>query len=353
MKLANLVAMYRVMKSFFPMAFERKESYQSEYNAFVKANLTNNLVALTKQEAAAGACVVAPYKVSEGSLTPIELTTREGGFSTNVSVGALSLDSETTIADFSAALVENNNGIEYGDQLSFVQLIQQTSDVTGNPYAVMRKYEVTLSDSTANVGDYLPLDLIGTDSGVLVVNESAPVGGIFFALSRKSGSKILVSTQYIVMDTTQYYDLYTTAAQRANAIHSYGQSNDVFLSPETQNEAPAVTPETTLSILTAKLNSGNFVAAGGYLGTLTPAQGGTIYVNFNTEIEATTVGVQVIPFGGSPLNGVGASASGSQVTANLPSYSGSSAADVQYVVVTLDGVEYTATFGHNPDGATE
>jgi len=348
--------MYRVMKSFFPMAFERKESYQSEYNAFVKANLTNSLVALTKQEAAAGACVVAPYKVSEGSLTPIELTTRTGGFTTNISCGELSLDANTSIADFSAAIVENNNGIEYGDQLSFVQLIQQTSDTTGTPYAVMRKYEVTLSDSTDKVGDYLPLNLIGVDGGNIVVNEDSPVGGIFFALSRKSGSKILVSTQYIVMDTTTYYDQYTTAAQRANAIHSYGQSDEVFLSPTTTNEASASAPAVTLSILSAKLGQNAIALNGGYLGKLVPATSPTLLVNFNTTIDATSISVVVKPYSGANINAVSPSASGSQISANLPSYSGSNEMPVHQIIVTLDGVNYTASFAEEADsgdGVTE
>lgn len=341
------------MKSFFPMAFERKESYQSEYNAFVKANLTTNPVALTKQEAAAGACVVAPYKVSEGSLTPIELTTRTGGFSTNVAVGALSLDSETTVAEFSTALVESNNGIEYGDQLSFVQLIQQTSDTTGTPYAVMRKYEVTLSDSTSLVGDYLPLDLIGVDGGALVVNEDSPVGGIFFALSRKSGSKILVSTQYIVMDTTTYYDQYTTPAQRANAIHSYGQSDEVFLSPATTNEAGSSAPAVTLSILSAKLGQNAIALNGGFLGKLVPATSPTLLVNFNDAISASSISVAVKPYSGANINATSASASGSQITANLPSYGGTNEMPVHQIIVTLDGVNYTASFAEESGGSHE
>lgn len=354
-KLANLVAMYRCMKSFMPKAWENKGRTLSDYNAFVRANLTNSPVALTKGEAASGACVVAPYKVCEGTLSPIELTTQEGGFISNLGLGDLQIESDTTVADFSAALIGNNNGIQYGDQLSFVQLIQQTSDVTGNPYVVMRKYEVTLSTSTDEIGDYLPMDLLQSDNGYLAVVEDTPVGGIFFCLSRKNGSKILVSTQYIVMDDRTVLDIYSSAEHIQMAKSSYGETTEVFLSPvSTGGSNSAVSP--TLSILAAKLNSGDYVQSGGYLGMLTPATGFTITLRCNKPNIPDSITVAMTPY----LAGINQTANsvevtGNEIVATFGSFSGQSQSPVYEVAAIIDGQTYTLRFAEDAsgDGVTE
>lgn len=354
-KLANLVAMYRCMKSFMPKAWENKGRTLSDYNAFVRANLVNSPVALTKGEAASGACVVAPYKVCEGTLSPIELTAREGGFISNLGLGALQIESTTTVADFSAALIANNNGIQYGDQLSFVQLIQQTSDVTGNPYVVMRKYEVTLSSSTDEIGGYLPMDLLQSDNGYLAVVEDTPVGGIFFCLSRKNGSKILVSTQYIVMDDNTVLDIYSSAEHIQMAKSSYGETTEVFLSPvSTGGSNSAVSP--TLSILAAKLNSGDYVQGGGYLGMLTPATGFTITLRCNKAGVQTPDSVTMTAYSPStPQTASSVNVVGSEIVATFGSFAGQSPAPVYEVTATIDGQTYTLRFAEEGtgDGVTE
>lgn len=354
-KLANLVAMYRCMKSFMPKAWENKGRTLSDYNAFVRSNLTNSPVALTKGEAASGACVVAPYKVCEGTLSPIELTAQEGGFISNLGLGALQIESTTTVAEFSEALIANNNGIQYGDQLSFVQLIQQTSDVTGNPYVVMRKYEVTLSTSTDEIGNYLPMDLLQSDNGYLAVVEDTPVGGIFFCLSRKNGSKILVSTQYIVMDDRTVLDIYSSAEHIQAAKSSYGETTEVFLSPVSTGGSNSGVP-TTLSLLAAQLNSGEYVQGGGFLGTLTPATGFTIKLKFNRPFVGNPDSVSMIAYNPStPQTATNVTTLGREVTATFGSFAGGSVAPVYKVSAVVDGQTYTLEFADEDtgDGVTE
>ena len=67
-KLSNLVAVYRANASWMRGAFENKKDRESDYNAFVSANVGNNAVALSKSDVAAGAAVVGNYKITSGSL---------------------------------------------------------------------------------------------------------------------------------------------------------------------------------------------------------------------------------------------------------------------------------------------
>lgn len=69
-KLANLVAFYRILRPILGDSFLRRTANQSSYNAFVKANLASNRVYLTKEQASNGYAVTAPYTITDGTLQP-------------------------------------------------------------------------------------------------------------------------------------------------------------------------------------------------------------------------------------------------------------------------------------------
>src|SRR5574344_1093964 len=70
-RLANVVNMYRATRSLTNHSFEGAMGGQTSYNLFVRYNLGTNSVVLTKEAASFGACVVAPYLVSKGTLPSI------------------------------------------------------------------------------------------------------------------------------------------------------------------------------------------------------------------------------------------------------------------------------------------
>ncbi|KAA6315026.1 hypothetical protein EZS27_034452, partial [termite gut metagenome] len=73
-RFSNVVAAYQLMAEFLRGAYEPKPHAVSFYNLFMKYNLGSVSVYLTKEEAALKACVVAPYQVSHGTLSPIEMS---------------------------------------------------------------------------------------------------------------------------------------------------------------------------------------------------------------------------------------------------------------------------------------
>lgn len=232
-KMANVIAMYRALKNICNHSFEGLDVGQTSYSAFVKANLTGNKVSLTKEAASFGACVVAPYLISRGSLPSIQVEGTGADAVTNIAVGSLTISETTTIGQFADALVANNAGIEYGDQLTYVSLVQQTDANTGYPIVVAGIYEVTLnSASTDKVRDYIPEVGSAVKNGFMAHGALIGRGGFAWILSRKqTGSSLMVSTQRLVLTSPDVYDQFATADANTRAISSYGFTMEPILAP--------------------------------------------------------------------------------------------------------------------------
>lgn len=233
---ANLVNFYRVNRSWMKYAFETKKKNQSEYNKFMSLNVATSPIYLTKQEAGAGACVVYPYIITQGSLPSIEQANNGVSITTNLYITQGSIiNSNTTVAELSQNLVTNNPALRYGDQLSLIRLYQQANPNTGTPFINLRKYELVLSDTnTTTIGNYWPMDIItqGTTGGnpCIAITADGRTGGVSFVLSRTIAGKTYVSTQRIVtagMDNI--IQSYSSSTQLQNAINSYGESAEAFL----------------------------------------------------------------------------------------------------------------------------
>lgn len=232
-KMANVIAMYRALKNICNHSFEGLDVGQTSYSAFVKANLTGNKVSLTKEAASFGACVVAPYLISRGSLPSIQVEGTGADAVTNIAVGSLTISATTTIGQLADALVANNAGIEYGDQLTYVSCVQQTDANTGYPIVVAGIYEVTLnSSSTDKVRDYIPEVGSAVKNGFLAHGALIGRGGFAWILSRKqTGSSLMVSTQRLVLTSPDVYDQFATADANTRAISSYGFTMEPILAP--------------------------------------------------------------------------------------------------------------------------
>ena len=232
-KIANVIAMYRAMKNVCNHSFEGLSVGQSCYNAFVKANLTGNQVSLTKEAASLGACIVAPYLISRGSLASIIVEGTGADAVTNISVGDLTISGTTTIGQFAKAVVANNAGIEHGDQLTYVSCVQQTDANTHNPVVVCGVYEVTL-DSNSNdlLRKFIPEVGSSVKNGFLAHGQLIGRGGFAWILSRKPvGGSLMVSTQRLILTSPDVYDEYVTESANTKAITSYGFVMEPILNP--------------------------------------------------------------------------------------------------------------------------
>lgn len=270
MRWANLVSFYRANQPWQKRgAFESKKQTWSDYNAFVSANSKVSPVYLTKQQAEQGGAVVAPYIVTKGSLPSVGLFSWEGQdvFCSDLYVGDLTIKGSTTASQLSAALRDNNNGLQEGDQLSFILNIQQTNP-EGVPYITARYYEFIIDSSDkrtlAELGlEGVILDDTYEDMQRLCLSNNGAVCGGAIIVSRTISGNIKVSTQSLVLTQSMQTFLagYTSDAALQRAARSYGENDANFLASGYSGKASNMAVPTAQSILSVEIGNRTFTGS--------------------------------------------------------------------------------------------
>ena len=289
-KWANLVAFYRANASWMPKAFENKKATQSDYNKFMSLNAANSRIYLTKEQARQGACVVDSYRVSDGTLQPVDIFPTEQNWVTNLYLTGLDkLDATTTVAAFSTALLASNAGLRSGDQLSFIRVTQLFNNTTDIPYVQVRAYELLINEQGGGlVKDFWPIELIGLgqeqETPALMVKNNNKQGGFAIIVSRTQGGRVLVSpSQVTQVNMSDVINQYSSSAALQAAIDSYGRGDEVFLDNKDAN-AIGQHP-TTLSITGLSSDKGVVTAVPGGELDLTNVDFETgMIVTFNQDV---------------------------------------------------------------------
>lgn len=231
MKWTNISAMFSGIRPLLNEGFETKEGMQTDYNKFMQINLAKTPVYLTKQQKAAGACVAAPYQITQGSLQPIAITGEGRNAATNIFIADLTLGASTTVGQFSQAVLANNPSFRSGDQISYFIIKQKIDETSGIPYCQFKANKVELDvKSEVKLWDAVPKNGFSTVDGC--VGHSGNDGDCVFAWvhSRKEGGKVKVSSQTLVNANSKLADYQGDVAFNVAAL-SYGEVKDVFLSP--------------------------------------------------------------------------------------------------------------------------
>ena len=276
-QLANMSANFKLYQGKLKLAWEGKKAGLSEYNCFVASNYDKNPVYITKSMRVAGACVLAESIISSGSLVPIENTVNGSGFMvSDLKLGGLVIDAQTTVADLTLAILQNNAEWEDGDQLTWFYGVQRV-DSAGTPRATLTAEKVVL-DTTNENALWSVVSAVGFSSvngegfmvngyvlgmGQALVNA----GGVWVHSREKDSGSIKVSSQQmtVVSDVLAQYQTY--AAMKASA-DSYGGINVsvAYLKPE------------TLASISGQTSQGSGTSGGGSSsggsGSETPSGGG-------------------------------------------------------------------------------
>ncbi len=288
--LAALSSFFTAFMGGLARGFEKKPTGWSDQNAFISANAQRARVYLTKAMVQNGASVVDGYQITRGSLRPIDVVATGNAYRTDLSLGALVIDAATTVAALAKALVENNEEVRFGDQISYFA-IRQITDANGYPRAEVKKYEITLDPMCEEkVWDIVSGDGFQTNNGYLgqLASGTALVGGFAWVLSREVNGSLLVSTQFIQSTNSLMVAELSSAEAMERAILSYGGlSEEVFLQPSVpgqgNNEGGSVpgqgdTPVTpTPSGVTINVVSANS-AMGSVSGSGTYVEGATVTI---------------------------------------------------------------------------
>lgn len=231
-RFTNIVSMYRGIRPLLNNGFEHRPAGCSDYNMFVCINMQKEPVYLTKQQRSGGACVAAPYQVTQGSLPSIVTTGTSQNIATDISLGVDGITTATTVGQFSQSVVSNNADYHYGDQISFFLVKQKVNSETSIPYCQFFGWRVVLDASnTEKLWDVVNRNGFSAQDGYLA--HSGNDGDCVFTWvhSRKSNGKTLVSSQSLI-DANSILSQYQGELAFNLARSSYGEGRSAFLTPD-------------------------------------------------------------------------------------------------------------------------
>ena len=233
-KWGNVVQMYKGICPLINYGFESKPAGCSDYNMFMKVNMKNSDIYLTREEVAGGACIAAPYQLTQGTLPSIVIVGSGDNARTDIKLGDLTIDAETLVKDFAIAVVSNNLDYDFGDQISFFDVLQRVNAVTGIPYCQFLATNVVLDKaSEVKLLDMVSKYGFATVDGYLGHIEGEGAGVFAWVHSRKSSAKTLVSTQSLVNNNDEMIAEYSGDQAYKRSVKTYGGESSAFLTPGT------------------------------------------------------------------------------------------------------------------------
>ena len=233
-KWGNVIQMYKGICPLINYGFESKPVGKSDYNMFIKVNMKGSDIYLTREEVAGGGCIAAPYQLTQGTLPSIVIVGEGDNVRTDISLGDLTIDAETTVKDFAQAVVNNNADYDYGDQISFFDVLQRVNAVTGIPYCQFLATNVVLDKaSEVKLLDMVSKYGFATVDGFLGHIEGEGAGVFGWVHSRKASGKTLVSTQSLINNNAEVIAEYSGAEAYKRSVKTYGGESSAFLTPGT------------------------------------------------------------------------------------------------------------------------
>lgn len=260
-QLTNIIRLYQSSPVFFKKAFQNKSINQTDYNALVSRNLNKGVkVYLTKEVAAANGGVVAPYIISDGSLTPIITSGQGVDAVTSLAVGAdFVIDGTTQVGALAEVLLANNTIVQAGDQLSYVSVEQY--NYNGTPRIRTRIFEMPIDVAdTRLVFDVMPEQAMNVVGGFIAHGELVYTGAFAWVLSRKTTNGLQVSRQSLICTSDSLYSAYTGTDAATRAEVSYNVSKPPFLDPDSDANGSAV-PSVQYSIAQVSIGGTNLTDA--------------------------------------------------------------------------------------------
>ena len=298
-QMSNLLANYRLYSGKLAEAFENKGAGLSDANMYVSVNWGYQPVYMTRQMRLQGCCVLAENMICTGSIAPIGYELVDGKLVSDLSMGSLVIGESTTVGQLTAAVLQNNDLWEEGDQLTCFIGTQLTGS-DGLPRCTMKAEKVILNlDDETKLWDVAGADGFSTKDGYLAGGVVLANMGMAWVHSRNTGSQTKVSTQRLVVVSDVLAQYQTYQAMRA-AAESYGGIN---------SKAVYLNPGSTLSDVAAAVGGNGSGGSGGgsSSGSVTPSGGGTTGGNTGSDNGS---------------GNSGGTTGGGTTTVNAPTFSG-------------------------------
>ena len=282
-KFNNPLNLWRSAQGTMKHLFETRKEGQSAYNAFMSVNMKVTEVYLPKDVAQLGGCVVDNYTISMGTLTPAIGTRMAGGKAvTDLRLGDLVIDSNTTVSQFAKAIIKYNNGRMLSgaqkkhavyrpmDEIQLYLCEQKLNRATMIPTVTTEAFTLVLDkDDSRPLWEVVPEECFASVDGYLGAKEEID-GAMAYVHVRKTDDSTLVSTQQLVGKSSMF-DLYSSAEALKQSIQSMGgiSSDECLEDIEDMEDDMQVEPEPeytqhTVSVQSADAAKGTVSGSGTY-----------------------------------------------------------------------------------------
>ncbi len=223
-KMRNIQNIYASLKEALRGNFQDKVGRQTDYSRFQGVNMQKPAVYLNKSEVAMKAQVVAPYIVSFGTLPPVVYSLKDNMLVTDISLGNLTITTDTTVSEITLAIVKNNDGWEYDDCLEFM-VVRQSEGKTPTAkcifaHLVLDKNNTAKLSEAVVVRDANQIELGSSAGGFLQMNASGN-GGFAIIRKRMASKGLLTSSQELAIKNP-LFDQYHSNQRMQKALDSYG-----------------------------------------------------------------------------------------------------------------------------------
>lgn len=213
LRLNNILQTYKMLKNGVGRNFQGCDDGRKVYAAFRSQNMKQMPVWLSGFDSQfAGCFIVAPYIVSDGTLDTIACSAVDGGFVSDIRIGDLDINSETTIKALSMAILSNANGWKHGDELQLLMLSQPivASGECHVPHVRLYVQDVTIGHDKhlVNSSSMKWVNNAGC-LGISCGEQSGMIVGTALVHRRMKGRKILVSRQALVLNDHTFLDAYS------------------------------------------------------------------------------------------------------------------------------------------------
>ena len=232
----NLAAIYKQFDSMLRRGYENLPPQMSVFNAFIQANIDVVKVYITKTIRLNGGAILAPYQITRGSLPSISMAKNASNILvSSIRLGTLAIDANTTVGQFSQAVIDNNDAFDEGDQLTFFHGIQSIDTVTRTPRATLRGYKGVLNTAEdTKLWDIVDRIGFSVTDNCLATSQQITNGAAVWVHSRETADGALkVSTQLFFVENSALATYQGRTAFTAS-VNSYGGINSaaVYLKPE-------------------------------------------------------------------------------------------------------------------------
>jgi len=247
---ANLGALFSMFNKTLRHSHESLADGVSDYNAFIQDNCKMVKVYLDKTSKLNGGCVLAPVLISRGKLPSIYCEPNASGvLVTDLKLGDLQITEETTVGDFSAAVMNNNDEWAEDHQLTMFYGQQSIDPVTDVPRAKIRGFKVKL-DLMSEIALWdlvtpLGFTSVAIDKGYALGMDRPIVNGAaawIHTYEDEENGILKVSTQRLTVDSSVLESYMGDAAFDAS-VASYGgitNTKKAFLRPDAETNLVGV-----------------------------------------------------------------------------------------------------------------